>query len=212
MSISSPLSDPQNDPAFAFIDTTVTRRRALVFVGAAFVIGIGIASAPTEARAATASTPPGSWGGYTNGKIPAKAMTKTANAYLRADSATAYGKMAAAFKAKFKKDLSITSGYRDYPTQQSIFTTRYTPHTKSPGAFWSGRYWILKKGQSVAAVPGTSNHGWALALDLGSNVNVAGSAEKKWADANGPTFGWYPKGNAWGEPWHFEYTAPPAKK
>ncbi|MCU1530145.1 MAG: hypothetical protein JWP75_3908 [Frondihabitans sp.] len=197
----------------------------------AIAIAIGIAATPTMAHAATppaqagvaqseaaqraatqkATAQPDSWGGYSNGKIPLKALTKASKGYLRPDAAAAYTKMAAAFTTKFRKTLDITEGYRDYATQQSLFTTRYTPHKSKPGEFWSGRYWILKKGQSVAAIPGTSVHGWALAVDFGSNITNAKSAEKKWADANGPTYGWYPVGNTFGEPWHYEFT-PPTKK
>lgn len=66
-----------------------------------------------------------------------------------------------------------------------------------------------------AATPGTSNHGLGLALDLGSNINVAASAEHKWMDSAAKTFGWE---NPWWakdnnpangqfEPWHWEYSA-----
>ena len=39
-----------------------------------------------------------------------------------------------------------------------------------------------------AAAPGTSNHGWALAVDLGGGINGFGSPEHEWMRANAPTF------------------------
>jgi D-alanyl-D-alanine carboxypeptidase len=167
------------------------------------------AAASAESRAAPRSI---AWGGYANGRIPGSALQKASGGYLRPDAAAAYSAMAKAFTAKFGKGLTVTEGYRDFASQQKIFVARYTPDRNRPGAFWSGRYWTKKPNFSVAAVPGTSVHGWALAVDFGAGITVAGSAQKKWADANGPGFGWYPVGNTYGEPWHFEYTAPATKK
>ncbi len=167
------------------------------------------ASPSAEVKAAPRSI---AWGGYANGKIPVSSLKKASTGYLRPDAAAAFASMSKAYSAKFGKTLALSEGYRDFATQQKIFVDRYTPSRTRPGIFWSGRYWTKKPKVAVAAVPGTSVHGWALAADIFSGVNVAGSPQKKWADANGPAFGWYPVGNAWGEPWHFEYTAPAKKK
>ena len=42
---------------------------------------------------------------------------------------------------------------------------------------------------ALAAVPGTSNHGWALAVDLCGGINVAGSPQWTWMTANAGRFG-----------------------
>ncbi|MGW8430922.1 M15 family metallopeptidase [Curtobacterium citreum] len=109
--------------------------------------------------------------------------------YLRSDAAQAYFAFSDAFQARFGKSLSITEAYRDYDRQVAL-------------------YQVYQNGTgNLAAQPGTSVHGWALACDFGSGVNSYGTAEKDWADANGPTYGWEPTGNGFGqrEPWHFEY-------
>ena len=80
------------------------------------------------------------------------------------------------------------SSYRSYASQVSAF------HRK-PG---------------LAAVPGTSNHGWALAVDLCGGINVAGSPQWTWMTANSGRFGfvqpdWARPGAEKPEPWHWEF-------
>jgi len=109
--------------------------------------------------------------------------------YLRSDAAAAYFAFSDAFQSRFGKALSITEAYRSYDRQVQL----YNDYINGVG--------------NLAATPGTSNHGWALACDFGSGVNTYGSAEKTWANANGPTFGWVPAGDGFVKPeaWHFEY-------
>lgn len=187
----------------------VRSRITLALLAAFATIALVLGASATPADAASKS-----WGGYTNGKIPLSALTQVPNGWMRPDAAKGYNAFSAAFKAKFKKSLGVTEGYRTYATQKALFTARNSPHTKPQNndTEWAGKYWTRKPHTSVAAVPGTSVHGWALAADFGSNVNKAGSAEKKWADANGPKYGWSPVGNSFGEPWHFEFTPVAAKK
>ena len=59
-------------------------------------------------------------------------------------------------------------------------------------------------------MPGTSNHGWALAVDLCGGINVAGTAQSAWMAANAGQFGfvqpdWARQGGEKPEPWHWEY-------
>ncbi len=70
-------------------------------------------------------------------------------------------------------------------------------------------------------MPGTSNHGWALAVDLGGGINSFGTAQHVWMVANGPAYGWiHPtwarQGGGREEAWHFEYegttTTPPTSE
>lgn len=184
-------------------------RLAVAALAALATIALVAGASATPAHAATKA-----WGGYSNGKIPLTSLTKVTNGWLRTDAAKGYSSFSAAFNSKFKKPLSVSEGYRSYTTQKAIFTSRNSPHTKPQhnDTEWAGKYWTRKPGTSLAAIPGTSVHGWALAVDFGANVQKAGTAEKKWADANGPKYGWYPVGNSYGEPWHFEFTPLPAKK
>lgn len=136
---------------------------------------------------------------YKNGRLPATALAeikshkKYYNIVRKAQpkAAASFDRLDAAFYKKFGKHIYITDSYRSYEEQVDV--------KKRKGAF--------------AATPGTSNHGWGLALDLGSNINVATSAEHRWMDANAPAFGWE---NPWWakdsnpangqfEPWHWEY-------
>ena len=80
---------------------------------------------------------------------------------LRADAAVAISEMDIAFKARFGADLCLTDGYRTLASQRTL------------------KY---EKG-GLAAVPGTSNHGWGLAVDLCS-VETSG-AQWQWLNENG---------------------------
>jgi len=70
---------------------------------------------------------------------------------------------------------------------------------------WQNR---VKLGVTVA-VPYTSNHDEVQhgnAVDFGSNINIFGSPQQRWAAANGPRFGVRPTGLnfATREPWHYD--------
>jgi hypothetical protein len=61
-----------------------------------------------------------------------------------------------------------TESYRTYAEQLAVWLRRMTtrPNGTMP-VYWSGRWWYKHRGVPVVARPGTSKHGWALALDLG---------------------------------------------
>lgn len=133
----------------------------------------------------------GAWGGHRNGRIPAAAMCAVKSApgqMLRCDAQAAFDRMSHAYQARFSAPISVTDAYRDYATQV-----------------------ILKKRKGhMAATPGTSNHGWALAVDLGGGINSFGSAEHRWMRATAPKFGWVHPGwarrsGSLPEPWHWEF-------
>lgn len=69
----------------------------------------------------------------------------------------------------------------------------------------------LEIGPPIAAAPGTSPHGWGMAVDMfeGDDYDF-GSARYEWMLVNGPRFGWENKPWHWEtgsvpEPWHFDY-------
>lgn len=145
-------------------------------------------------------TGPGAWGGYSNGLIPLEAMCPipwAPSQPLRCDATAAMVRMNIAFKATFGYDFAVTDGYRSYAQQVA---------TKAA------------KG-SFAATPGTSNHGWGMALDFGSSINTDGSPQHIWMEQNAPRFGWinppwavdFNPNNGQHEPWHWEFQgeAPP---
>lgn len=152
----------------------------------------------TSGGGSTTGTGAGPWGGHTNGKIPASALCKipgygNSPHMLRCDAAKAFGQMSSAYAEKFGSKISITDSYRTYESQVRL---------KQQKPF-------------LAAKPGTSNHGWALATDLGGGIQSYSSPQYKWMLANAPKFGWdnpswarqenQNKSGSKPEPWHFEY-------
>lgn len=162
------------------------------------------------------------WGGHANGRVPTSAMTQvsvgTGSPYLRPDAAQSYGQLNAAFNSAFGRALPITEAYRTYDLQYTYFTTRYTRVSYATNISFEGSYWALRQGQSPAAVPGTSNHGWGVAADFGAGVASYGTAQKNWMNSNAPAYGWEPTGDSFSprEAWHFDFvrayvpTTPPA--
>lgn len=126
-----------------------------------------------------------------NGLIPigTLAVLSAGRAHrLRADAAASYERMAAAFRRDMGYALAVTDAYRDLLAQYAV---------KASKGF-------------LAATPGTSNHGWGLALDLASGVNSATSAAHRWMDAHAGEYGWVNPtwAQTWKfEPWHWEYVA-----
>ena len=134
---------------------------------------------------------PGPWGGHQNGRIPAPALCPLPGdpgEILRCDAAAAFGQMSAAYAERFGTPISVTDSYRDY----------------------AGQVRCRQEKGSMCATPGTSNHGWGMALDLGGGINRFGTAEHEWMRANGGQYGWVHP--AWAqasgskpEAWHFEF-------
>jgi cell wall-associated NlpC family hydrolase len=134
--------------------------------------------------------PTGEWGGWSNGQIPVETLCQlgTYRHALRCDAAASYGQLNAAYTAAFGTPLCITDSYRSLSAQISAFQRK----------------------PKLAAAPGTSNHGWALAVDLCGGINVSGSAQWTWMTANAGRFGfvqpaWASPDGKKPEPWHWEY-------
>lgn len=105
-------------------------------------------------------------------------------------------------------NLTITSAadaFRTYEIQERIFRERYTT-TYLPGRptkRWNGVTYWLKPGKATAAVPGTSNHGKGLAVDIRNAGSFSGPFYK-WMAETGPSYGWSnTEGRSIGEPWHW---------
>lgn len=127
-------------------------------------------------------------GSPSNGQLPAEWLCKVGvgDHQLRADAAVAFAKMNAAYKKDTGQDLQITDSYRSLEGQISVAA-------RKPG---------------LAARPGTSNHGWGLALDLGGGTSSGTGQQYNWLVANAGEYGWenpdWAKRNAF-ELWHWEY-------
>ena len=130
------------------------------------------------------------WGGYPNGLIPPSALCPlgVAGHALRCDAAAAWRAMSAAYRSAYGTPMCITDSYRGYASQVRLYGEK----------------------PALAAVPGTSNHGWGLAVDLCGGIDSYGSAQYSWMTANAGRFGfvhptWADPGNGREEPWHWEY-------
>lgn len=134
-------------------------------------------------------------GDGSNGRMPRSAMSplswcansKGDQQWLRSDAAAAMVRLNEAFRAEFGENIAIDLAYRSYEDQ-----------VRAKQLFGS-----------LAATPGTSNHGLGLAIDTWEwKAYDFGSARYEWLVAHGPDYGWVcPAATEQGNPeyWHFEY-------
>lgn len=109
---------------------------------------------------------------------------------LRGDAAVALAALNEHYKSEFGHDLCLSDSYRTLSSQYA---------TKRSRGY-------------LAATPGTSMHGWGLAVDLCSES--ARGATKAWLDENAAIYGWgnptWARGSKY-EPWHWEFIEGAAK-
>jgi hypothetical protein len=128
---------------------------------------------------------------YPNGQIPLSALCALASApgqYLRADAAYAFDRLSRAYTAHFGRPLCVTDSYRTLATQVELYATK----------------------PALAAIPGTSNHGWGTATDLCGGIQSFDTAQHTWMLINAPLYGWFhpmwaQRNGSKPEPWHWEY-------
>lgn len=127
----------------------------------------------------------------TNGALADHSLCELwqAGEYLRPDAAMSLSALNEAFRASFGREMCLVASYRDLGTQYEIKAAR--------GYF--------------AASPGTSMHGWGLAIDLCSK-ETGDSEVFSWLWANAPSYGW--QNPSWAqlggskyEPWHWEFVS-----
>ncbi len=145
-----------------------------------------------EANRAAVAARQNGWSGQpagitgANGRLPANDLCDVDFAVghrLQCDAAASLAAANASYRAQTGKDLVMTDSYRSYGLQ--VRTRALKPRT--------------------AGVPGTSNHGWGMAVDLDHD-------SARWLARNGADFGWvHPRwaraGGAKPEWWHLEYVA-----
>lgn len=131
------------------------------------------------------------WGGFPNGLIPASALCAVGigSHRLRCDAAQTIAELSTAFQAQFGSPLCMTDSYRPSAEQVDLYGRK----------------------PALAAVPGTSNHGWGLAVDLCGGIESYATAQFAWMTADAGAFGWvHPRwarqGGGREEPWHWEYS------
>lgn len=154
---------------------------------------------------------------YKNGLLPSGRLKPVkCGGQMYAPVAVWFDKMYdAALAAGFK--FRNVGAFRSFQSQLTLFKSRYSdaPTDRVPKVtrHYEGKTWYLNKGMSPSATPGTSNHGWGLAMDLGYDVkgNIASMGGKclDWLCANGPRYGFYLQGsdpkNPEFEAWHWQY-------
>ncbi len=139
----------------------------------------------------TAGSTGAGWGGLANGMVPTNLLcpvTAAPGHLLRCDAARALDVLASAYEEALGAPLCLTDSYRTYAAQVGLFARKPT----------------------LAAVPGTSNHGWALAVDLCGGAESFGTPQHDWLVANAPRWGWVDPawaraGGSKPEPWHWEF-------
>ncbi|AAZ54406.1 hypothetical protein Tfu_0368 [Thermobifida fusca YX] len=127
--------------------------------------------------------------GAPNGLLPSDSLCElhVEGHYLRADAAVDFLRMNQAYAQEFGTDMCVTSSYRDLQNQHRVYAQQ------PPG---------------YAAVPGTSNHGLGLAVDLCGGVQNQGSPQFNWLEAHAGEYNWFHPAWAYSnpfEPWHWEY-------
>jgi len=127
----------------------------------------------------------------TNGRLADHSLCELwqAGEYLRPDAALSLSALNESFRASFGREMCLVASYRDLDTQYELKASR--------GYF--------------AASPGTSMHGWGLAIDLCSK-ETGDSEVFSWLWANAPSYGW--QNPSWAqlggskyEPWHWEFVS-----
>jgi hypothetical protein len=115
------------------------------------------------------------------------------------------------------KPVSSVDTYRPFSVQESVYLARYSTTGTCGGCKTCSGYGTrCKKRQAdgncpaTAACPGTSNHGWGLAVDVGTELDGDVGAE----GIDGRTLAWlssyaWDYGYSWSvlpeEPWHIQY-------
>jgi LysM repeat protein len=151
--------------------------------------------------------------GQENGKLAPGILKKcdVGSALMAEPAARAMKAMVAAMRAALGLDYTHVGAYRTYKGQEDLFLSRYTttPLPGRPTKTWNGvKYW-QKPGTAMAAVPGTSNHGWGLALDLAEKVDgkavSISTRSVKWLVKHAAQYGFCAEAQS--EPWHWRYFA-----
>lgn len=129
---------------------------------------------------------------YPNGQWPGSALCalKTSPGHMmRPSAARAFDAMSKAYQTSTGSPLCVTDSYRGLAAQVDV----------------------KRRKPTLAATPGTSNHGLGLAVDLCGGVESFGTPQHIWMQQHAPLFGfyhpaWAQPGGSRPEPWHWEFT------
>lgn len=162
--------------------STATLAIAALLIGLS-PVGAVAAAAPVDVDArAVADDGPTTPVGYANGRLPREALREAGGVLLAPDAAASLAAMIDAAAADGAV-LAVTDGYRSYDQQVDV---------------------KRRKGW-LAARPGTSQHGWGVAVDFDMRVT-----DFAWLRNHAATYGWFhpawaQPGGSKPEPWHWEF-------
>jgi len=147
---------------------------------------------------------PGTGGQITTAST--SAISESPTWRLRADAAASWERVINALGQNFP----LSSAWRSYETQKTLFEQRYIPKASGGGEFcdvrtWNGTRYVRTSDLGAAAVPGTSNHGKGQAIDVPGFESFGDTARLQFLTV-AKDFGWDDKeGCSVGERWHFTY-------
>lgn len=145
---------------------------------------------------------PSELSGKSNGELPAEILYSIVCGFLLLNASIAFRLMnAEATAAGYPLTASTANNtYRKLSVQEVYWHERYDHVPRLTRVVWyRGLPWWRKPGATTAAIPGTSYHGWGLAIDI---VGVEGG-RLEWLLANAARFGF-----TWEiqtEAWHMRY-------
>lgn len=132
------------------------------------------------------------WGGHRNGRIPLDQLEYVGIGvrsgqpqYLHPAVASAWRALQEAYRER-GVSLLITEGYRTLELQNAYYAA----------------YLARKRRPPAAAYPGSSNHGWATAIDMANYLGLPAKVRRPLIEAHGFSLA---TGDAVNEPWHIEY-------
>lgn len=152
--------------------------------------------------------------GQENGKLDAGILKRCGiGNFLLADPAARACRALVAAAAARGIQVRATGTYRTYLQQEALFRSRYTLEVlkSRPTKRWNGETWYQLPKTASAAVPGTSNHGWGLAVDFAEELDGDVAPESvsarfvKWMIKNASAYGF--SAELQSEPWHWRYVA-----
>jgi zinc D-Ala-D-Ala carboxypeptidase len=180
------LQSPSDRGEVTFSDTMVAAEVAAAQAASPTIDLTGNGTSTLGIGGTPAFSPPPELLAYGNGNVPAEALDPigigghrlyhpAAQAFMtmRADAAAA------------GIDIGVTDSYRSYTDQVDL--------VRRKGSYQDG---------GLGATPGTSKHGWGVALDI--KVDARG---QEWMRANGARYGFYETTPR--EPWHWEFRGLP---
>jgi LAS superfamily LD-carboxypeptidase LdcB len=175
----------------------------------------------------TAVSIPAALCGKENGKLPDSILESTPGqaggpkVILVKPAARAWRAMCAAAKTAGFTFVAVSAAdsYRTLERQENAFRDRYseTEIAGRPKQCWKSKLYWQKPNKARTAVPGTSNHGLGLAVDIAEMLNADTTPDPirevavKWLSQNAAKFGF--SAELQEEPWHWRYWAgddPPA--